>query len=43
MGFLLLETAHEGLPPWSVFLIALAILLSMLFIVRGIGKGRPHS
>lgn len=44
MGFLL-ETAEAMDPsaPWFVGGTALLILLTLLAIVRGVGKSRPHS
>lgn len=34
---------HLPIPTWGFFLIAFGALLLLLQIVRGIGKGRPHS
>lgn len=42
MMWTLMET-HAGLPPWVVGLIVFALLIFGLFVVRGIGHGRPHS
>ncbi|MFP5282855.1 MAG: hypothetical protein ACLGIF_05325 [Actinomycetes bacterium] len=43
-GLTLLATEAEGgLPPFVYGLVAFAILMALLFITIGIGKGRPHS
>lgn len=41
--FLIPFEASAELPAWGIGLITLALLLTALAVVRGIGKSRPHS
>ena len=43
LTLLVTEAEEGGIPPWVYGLVAFAILMALLFIVIGIGKGRPHS